>query len=474
MRGTQIMHFAGQDFVKPTKALTGPISTKGMPYLSYPVELFFNLTENQLLDMPLGARRAFKAFALAYACMTFRATKLTEPPLWIAEEDDDGEAMIEGEHPLSLLLEQPNPDMLLSEFLTLVSLYLDYSGQCLIVLNRDRSDAVRSMYPYPRDEFSVEPGEDRLYGKFQVQTSKGAKDVDPDDVIYLKRPSTEHVMASVSPLDAALEHVNVGDGMRKAIRAMMRNAVRPGGVARAAKELGEDAYNRLDTEIKQNWAGVHNAGKSLLLEGIDEWQVLQASLKDLELGPVSDDVEAAVCQVFQLHPLLVGSKFGVENLAGFADSLKPALDLFYDLCVFPTWRWMEAHFTAKLLRPIDDNPRRFIRFDVSKVRALQPDMTEKVAQAAAAKDIWTEAEQRAHTGKEDGSEELPSERAARVAEEMAANAALGAGSDDEEETEGDEKKSPVRIVKGNRIVDLVKTDDGWRATVKTSRNGDGH
>jgi HK97 family phage portal protein len=458
---TGTVHFAGMDFQAPVKH---DVSAKGLPYLSYPVEAFFGITQDQLNDMPLGARRAFRVFSLVYACMTFRATKLTEPPVWIAEEEEDGEHMLEGEHELSELLEQPNPDMEMAEFLTYVSLYLDSSGQCLIVKNSDRGEAVRSMYPYPREDFSVEPSGDRLYGEFKVQTRTGYRTLGPDQVIYLKRPSTEHILASVSPLEAALEHVNMGDGMRKAVRAMMRNAVRPGGIARASKELGPDTFDRLNAEIKDNWAGEHNTGKSLLLEGIDEWQVLSASLKDLELGPVSDDVEAAICQVFQMHPLLVGAKFGVENLSGFADSLKPALDLFYDLAVFPTWSWLEKKFTRALLRPIDSNPRRFIRFDKSKVRALAPDMTEKVAQAKAADGIWTEAEQRAHTGKEGGSEELPSDRAARVAEEQAAMA-------QENGNDEDEKEKP--LAKANRIVDLVKTDEGWRATVSASRNGNG-
>jgi HK97 family phage portal protein len=461
MRPGQLVHFAGQTFQHPGR----PSLEAKAVHITYPAEAFFGITPEQYADMPLGARRAFRVFALAYACMTFRATKVTEPPVWIVEEDDDGEHMLAGEHPLTEILEHPNPDMDMSEMLTLVSLYLDYSGACLLVLNRDRGETVRSMYPYARDEFSVEPGEGRLYGTFKVQTLRGPREFAPDNVIYLKRASTEHILGSVSPMEAALEHVNMGDGMRKAIRAMMRNAVRPGGIARSARELGTDTYDTLNAQIKENWSGVHNAGKSLLLEGIDEWQVIQASLKDLELGPVSDDVEAAVCQVFQLHPILVGCKFGVENVGGFADSLKPALDLFYDLCVFPTWRWLEKKLTRSLLRPVDDNPRRFIRFDVSKVRALAPDMSAKITQAVAAEAIWTEAERREWTGKEGGAEELPSDRAARIQKEMRAN---GAEEEDEEE-----ETTPPPAKSRNRIVDLVKTDAGWRATVQAARNGNG-
>lgn len=398
--------------------------TATIPTVIYPAELFWDMPGNRPADdKTVGARAAFKLVSLVWACLTYRATKLIEPPVWIAEEGDDGETMIEGEHPLSELLEQPNPDMDMGEFLTLVSLYSDVTGACLIVKNQNRGGGVGSMYPYARDEFAVEPANGRLFGKFKVQTLNGMREFGPDEVIYLKRPSTEHVMGSVAPMDAALEHVNIGQHMRTAIRAGMRNAVRPSAIFRSTKELGEDVYNRLNAEIRTNWAGLTNHGKSILLEGIDESQILEASLKNLELGPIQDDVEAAICQVFQVHPLLVGAKFGIAENSGFADSIEPAQTLFYDLCAFPTWAWIEKKFTAGLLRPIDPNPRRFIRFDKSKVRALVPDQGEKVEQAAAAAAFWTVNEQRAHTGKPpiEGGDEIRVPVAPGAADEEADN-----------------------------------------------------
>jgi HK97 family phage portal protein len=381
---------------------------KTIPTVTYPPELFWDMPGNPSSDQTVSARRAFKIVSLVFACLTYRATKLTEPPVWIAEEGDDGERMIEGEHELSEILEQPNPDMDMAEFLTLCSLYLDVTGACLMVKNETRGGRVGSLYPYAKDEFAVEPANGRLYGAFKVQTLTGYRTFGPDEVIYLRRPATEHVMASVAPVDAALEHISIGQHMRTAIRAGMRNAVRPSAIFRSSKELGDDVYNRLNSEIRANWAGVTNHGKSILLEAIDEHTVLESSLQNLQLGPIQDDVEAAICQVFQIHPLLVGAKFGIQENSGFSDSIEPAQTLFYDLCAFPTWSWIEKKLTAGLLRPVDDNPRRFIRFDTSKVRALIPDVGEKVEQAAAAAAFWTVNEQRAHTGKPpiDGGDEI--------------------------------------------------------------------
>lgn len=427
--------------------------------LSYPAELFFGIADGQQPDNAISARAAYRLFALCYACMQFRSTKLAEAPVWIAEESDDGEAMLEGEHPLSELLERPNPDMEMSEFLEQVSLYRDATGAVLLVKNRDRSGVTRSLYPYARDEFAVQPANGRLYGEFRVQTLGGYQTLGPDDVLYLRRPSTEHLLTVVAPVDAALSHINIGAAMRIAIKAAMRHAVRPGTIFSAPANLGEDQFNRLRSEIQETYAGLWNAGKSMLVEGGITAEVQRPSLEDLALGEVNGDVEVAVCQAFQIHPVLVGSRMGVEGSAGFADSMKPALDLFYDLAIQPAWAQLEKAFTKGLLREVDDDPRRFIRFDTSKVRALQEDMGAKITQASGAKEFWTEAEQRAWTGKEGGSDEMPSDRKARQAEENAAlMEASGAGLNGNE---------PPK----SRIVDLVPNGDGWRATV--SRNGNG-
>ena len=426
---------------------------KSVPLIEFDPALFWLPKNSDQTDTPIGVRRAYRVFALIYACMEFRAIKLTEPPIWIAQEEDDGEHMLEGEHALTELLEQPNPDMEMAEFLKAWSLYRDYGSRVLIVLNRDRTGQVRSMYPYSRDEFTVEAADGRMWGRFRVHTDGGYRTLGPDDVIYFPSMSPEGWQTSVSPADAALEHVNIGANLRSAIRAIMRNAVNPSLIARTEHNLGDDTFQRLAGEIRTNWGGVTNQGKAITLESVQEAIIREPSLKNLALGEVNDDVEAAICQVFQIHPLLVGAKLGMQANSGFADSVGPAQKLFYDIFARPSWSALERKFTRALLRPIDANPRRFIRFDLSKVGALREDMLALVQQASGAKEFWTEAEQRAHTGKDGGSDELPSEKAERIAEEQAAMAAANGGDEDEESPQ-------LRIAKANRIADLVKNGNG--------------
>ncbi len=116
-----------------TKVETSKLQTKGLPVMNFPLQLFFDIA--QTTSDAVTARTAMAAYALCYACLRYRATKLAEPPIWIVDESDQGEKWLKGEHPLSTVLETPNLDMEMQELLDIVSLYLDTTGACLLVLN---------------------------------------------------------------------------------------------------------------------------------------------------------------------------------------------------------------------------------------------------------------------------------------------------------------------------------------------------
>ena len=379
-------------------------------HLTYPAERFW-LDGNPAFDTripQIGKRRAYSAVALVFACMDYRSTKLSEAPLWIVDETDDGEAWLKGEHPLSALLERPNPDMTMPELLQQLSLYDDATAGWLLVLNRDRAGRVASMYPYAFDEFSVEPANGRLYGLFRVQTLTGSKTLGPEDVIFFKRPSLASLVDGTSRVNAALAHINIGDQMRQTVQTLLRRSIRPASWTEVPTNYVDDQARRLKADLNALFAGFVNAGANMIVEGGAKLHILPSVLKDLELGPVQQDVEAAICQVFQVHPGVVAARLGVENSSGFADLVDSATKLTYDIATIPTWSRYAMHFTQALLRPIDPNPRRFLRFDTTKVRALQVDMTAKVNEAKLATGFWTVNEQRAHTQKPkiDGGDEL--------------------------------------------------------------------
>ena len=373
---------------------------KSVPMLSYPAQLFFGIADGQHPDHTLSGLATYAASSLCYIAMQFRATKLIEAPLWIVDEGEDGEEWLTGGHPLEQVLEQPNPDMTAAEFWHLVSLYLDAPGGGAVVLvkNRDRAGRVASLYPCSRPEFTVEPANGRMFGRFRVQTVDGVREYGPEDVIYYRETDPRSPWGALSPGDAALTDLNLGESQRRAVQAAFRNLIAPGGVVETEQQISDDAFYRLKGEVSEAYSGVQNAGKLMLLDHGLRYKQLEVSLRQTDLGPVMQHVEATVCAAFQVHPILLGLRVSGELNGGLSDSLGPAQDLFYDLCLFPRWQRIAEKVTQGLLREVEPaNTRRFIRFDTTRVRALADDLAAKVRTAAAAT-FWTRAEQRAYTG----------------------------------------------------------------------------
>lgn len=385
--------------LKPYAQQSAPTAPerKSLPTMTIGVEQFFNIDNNGLggTDIHVRARTAYKMYSLAFACMRFRATKLVEAPLWVYREGAEQEELPMADHELSEFLEQPNPDMTMEEVLELVSMYEDTTGAALLVKNRDRSGRIRSVYPFAKDEFTVQTDKGRLFGRFDVNTSTGTKTYGPDDVIYFRMPSTDGAMFNTSPVDAALTSINLGYSMFMALRSHLRNAIRPGAFFETDAELDDDLYNRLKQQAQEDYAGIWNNGKTMLLEGGVKAKLVQTSFRELELGPVNGDIEAAVCQCFGMHPALAGARIGLENSSGFADMIASARELYYDITQLPRWVRYEKKLTSGLL----DRPGEVIRFDKSRVRSLQLDMTERTAQAKSMTGIWTIDEQRAWTNR---------------------------------------------------------------------------
>lgn len=377
-------------------AKAAPAPVRKALEISRSAAVFFGLTDAagaQAVEQLVGLR-TFAVSALAYILMAYRATKLTEPNLWILEETADGERWVEGAHPLEAVLEQPNPDMDMSELLEVTSLYLDADGRALWHKVRDRGNRVARLYPYASGEYQTESDGERLVARVRIQTTRGPQTVPTEDVILFKRTDPRSPVGGLGPLDAALAHLNLGHELAATVKAALRNTARPGGVVTVPGEWGDVTFERFKAEWNAAYGGALNAGRSAVLEGGATFEQLRAGLADLDLGPLQGTIEKTVCAVFGIHPILVG----LDTAAGFADSLKPAEDRFYDRVAFPEWARFERALTRGLLREVDPNPRRFIRFDLSKVRALAEDQGQKIAEAKNAAGFWTVDEQRVHSG----------------------------------------------------------------------------
>lgn len=392
------------------KVAAPPIEEKaalpsGLHFVGTSAEQVALVLNGRALDADqLTRRTAYAAAITAYACIRYRAEKLIEAPLYVFQEDENGDREWVRNHPLAEVLESPSLDLDMSDLLEETSVYMDIGGRCLWWKIRDNGRRVARLKAFAHDEFDVasapdeDTGEWRTFGKFTVYLRGGRRELTPADVVYYRflDPNDRH--QGLSPLDVALGQLNLSHALRRRITKALSNVAMLSGLMSAKTELTDKQYERAKAELQVLWAGINETGRPGLVEGDATWQSMMLDFRQFAYGDLEREVEAKVCLAFRVRPEVLGAQVGLENSPW--SHIDVARRLTYEDCIEPLWKRYERALTRQLLRPVDQNRARLIAFDRSKIPALQEDAERQARIGRIAMDILSDNERRQMIGKE--------------------------------------------------------------------------
>jgi HK97 family phage portal protein len=145
-------------------------------------------------------------------------------------------------------------------------------------------------------------GDDKI---FRVSSATGRT-----KLLHLHTFNPSNLWMGLSPLEAAALDVSVFDDSGQWNRSLVKNAARPSGVFSYSDKDGgiltDDAYNRLNAEIKNTYVGTQNAGTPILLEGGLSWH--QVSFTPTEMDFLESRAASAriIASVFGYPAMLLG------------------------------------------------------------------------------------------------------------------------------------------------------------------------
>lgn len=347
---------------------------------------------------------AYAVAAMCYAAIEYRASNLAEAPLRVARRLSDGSEEFVA-HPLDDRLEQPSLDYDMAETIWQTVASLDLFARALWVKDEDRMGRLGRLFPLSGAEFSVEAAEGRVYGRYRVDTVAGREAMGPERVVHFKFLSPYDRYRGVSPTDAALGWLNLGEDVETSVRRLMLNGMFPSIVLSPDKDWKPDPEEMalFKATITAHQTGPANTGKPLVALGGTDVNRVSFSLRDLLPDEMLDRIEATVAMCFGIAPVVLGALVGLKNSPW--SQFKEARRGTYDDTIIPLWQRMERALTTQLLRPIDSRRDHVLRFDTSRVAALQEDRTQQIKDAKLAT-FWSMDERRAHTGQDElGGEE---------------------------------------------------------------------
>jgi HK97 family phage portal protein len=350
---------------------------------------------------------AYIASVYIYAAIQYRSENLSEPPARVVQVTDDGQEEPLPDHPVSILLESPSPDYSFMDLVDLTSKFWDIDGRALWLKRRpgvsvNGRGAIRELEPFSGNEFSIEPTPDRLFGRFRLhnlQGETGQRTVPAEDVVLYRFTNPYHRTQSVSPTDTALNWAGIGGEVRETVKSILQKAIFTPGVfsyptTAVPTELERE---RNEAQIRAKYTGGGNRGVPIILEGGITYESIPIQIEQMLPSEVMGRVEANVAAAFGIAPVVLGYLAGLENSPW--SQMSEARRMTYEDTLDPMWRRYETAMDRQLLTPDDMRRGLRIRFDRSKVRALQKDLQRLAETAAKLATFWTVDELRALTDK---------------------------------------------------------------------------
>lgn len=247
--------------------------------------------------------------ATVNACVRRRAADVARCRPSVYRLNDDGSHDIIEDHPLARLFQKPNREQSWFEFVEQLMVGYLLRGNAYAPIRRDKRGDPIELIPVNPDAASVlEAGDGSIFyqinriGLWQLAMLADFPVAVPSaDMLHL-RGLTFNSLVGVSTIGLARDAIGLAMGLEQQAARWMANGARPAMALMTDKNLSEPAARRLKTQFDNDHAGIHNTGRTLVLEEGLTPKPLALTSVDLEFMKQRELAVLEICRFFGVPP----------------------------------------------------------------------------------------------------------------------------------------------------------------------------
>lgn len=320
--------------------------------------------------------------SLVMAIVGWICRTLPEAPVQVVKRGSKGERDVQFNHPLPVLLDNPNP--FYDGHLMWMGIYLDWviEGNAYLLKVRNGVGAVIQLWWVP--ESMIEPMWDRngdnYIDWYEYHVDGKIIKYEPSDIIHFRNGLDPYnPRKGRSPLASLVREVYTDEEAAAFSATLLKNMGVPGVILSPVNDGLSSMITQSDAEaVKDQFKAKTTGGKRgepiVMSVGMQatvlSFNPQQMNLKDLRRLP-----EERVAAVMGIPAMVVGFGAGLDRstFANFAEAREAAYESF----VIPTQVLMAAALKRQLLPDFGETTGVFIEHDNSNVRVLQEDENAK-------------------------------------------------------------------------------------------------
>ncbi|MEM8800599.1 MAG: phage portal protein [Pseudomonadota bacterium] len=222
------------------------------------------------------------------------------------------------QHPLLDRLARPNTAMNQRSFLEAIAGHLKLSGQAFILAVEGEGAWPLAWHILHPDSVTVEANKDGWPNAYLYRAGKTLKryPVDPvlgtSEVLHIRSFHPNNAQTGLGALDTVGLAVELHSAAARWSRSLLENAARPSGAlvyegqGGGPATLTDEQFERLKSELLENYQGHINAGRPLVLEGGLKWQQMAFSPADMDFNTTRNSAARDIALAFGVPPMLLG------------------------------------------------------------------------------------------------------------------------------------------------------------------------
>lgn len=308
---------------------------------------------------------------LIYAAIEELSTSAAEPSMRVMQRNGEWS----NQHPLLDIFNRPNPFMDSFELWSTVIMHTAIAGNAYGLLLTSQSGRPLGIWLLRPDRVRVVPDATKFISAYQYDIGElEPMTFPPDQIVHWKWGGKNGPLSDYlgqSPIMAAAGRVDTDNNSRDFVKRFFESAGVPAGLLSVKGKISPDARREIKDRFRGDYGGPAGWHELMVLDQDASFTPMTANLgaSGLVVPELDEISEARILMVFGVPPELIGARVGMQN-SSYAQK-RSARESFWDETLAPMYKWLAAPVNMRLLPWFRDVER--IAFDLSDVRALQPD-----------------------------------------------------------------------------------------------------
>jgi len=321
--------------------------------------------------------RAIGRYVASTPCIVKRGTKRTREGQPVPTDD-----------PWQRLLDKPSPLMSSYAFFEAISSYLDIYGEAYVAAYGEGARPYKSgdiprellVLPAGRMTPQIDPKSGLVMGYKLSAGNSSSYVFTAEQIGFLRTFNPDEPTRGLSPLSCVLVALGFDVKANAYNAALLSNGADPGGVLYSDQPLPSEEVAALRAQWEDRHKGAIRASRVAILSGGLKYERSTVTPKDMAFGDMLDRHKAEVLAALGVNPFDIGDTPEYNRAAALAARAQT-----WEQTVIPRLHHIEDALWSWLFEPYSRNQTldTYVEFDLTKVEALQPNMTEKVQQANA-------------------------------------------------------------------------------------------